>query len=309
MKNKLNAELDALLQKFVIEHVVANGGGTLSLEQLNEYIGMFEYRFKEQLKRDFGGYSSDTMSIIVSELWGGQSPVKLKKLEHDDFAEIPMFRQMELLLQIIAEKGSLKLTSTKSLPVKVVKELYEVGVEEELVKIGLQNIYKEKDSRSIMMLRAIMDLMCVVKVQKGVMTITKNGEKLMKDRQLLLEHMVKCATTNYNQGYLDFYENENIGNIGVGYSLILLSKYGDKKRSHRFYADKYFAAFPIILIEARYSNKPINGTHVYSMRTWESLFYYMGLIDYEKKGFVINEEVDIMRCPIFEKLFEIQPPQ
>ncbi len=311
MKDNPNTELNAQLQRYIAERTAINGGGATSMAQLNEWIGEFMQGYNSRTMRDFSGYSPNSMSIIISVLWDEQSPVKLKRLNPDDFAELPMFRQLECLLHILAEKGSLKLTKTKALPPRVVKALYEVGAGEEMVISGLQKINKEIDSRTVMMLRAIMDIMRVVKVQKGIMTLTKSGEKLMKDRQLLLEHMVKCATTNYNQAYLDFFESDNIGSMGVGYSLILLSKYGDKERPYRFYAQKYFAAFPALLMEAQdnYSSKEEYGAYIYLARTWENLFYSMGLIDYKKSGSYLDEEVTITRCPIFEKLFEILPPR
>lgn len=69
-----------------------------------------------------------------------------------------------------------------------------------------------------------------------------------------------------------------------GFSLILLSKYGNQKRSYRFYAEKYFKAFPDLMkgFDNQYGTVEEQGAFCCSIRTFERFMLHLGLIEIEK---------------------------
>ncbi len=51
----------------------------------------------------------------------------------------------------------------------------------------------------------------------------------------------------FNWASLDGYGNSRAGQFGIGYTLLLLKKYGNEFRKPKFYFDKYLFAFPALL--------------------------------------------------------------
>jgi len=55
--------------------------------------------------------------------------IGLNRLDEDDLEQIPILRQVVCLCRFISEEnGTLKLTNTGNLPLKVVREMYLTGV-------------------------------------------------------------------------------------------------------------------------------------------------------------------------------------
>ena len=73
---------------------------------------------------------------------------------------------------------------------------------------------------------------------------------------------------HYNTGWLDLYEDNEVGNLGRLYSLWLLHHYGVDWRDTRFYADEYSRAFPML-----------NAGHGYEYRVFNRLFRFIGLCE------------------------------
>ena len=80
----------------------------------------------------FDGYTPEQVYATVFGLWGEKSIVKIKKMSEEDLNAIPLFRQIRYVIDFLLREGKIKLTVTKSIPSKLVKELYELGVKEYL---------------------------------------------------------------------------------------------------------------------------------------------------------------------------------
>ena len=115
-------------------------------------------------------------------------------------------------------------------------------------------------------------------------------------------------TCQYNFAYFDGYENETIGQLANGFSLILVSKYGNQKRSYRFFADKYFKAFPDLLKndDLNYFPTEKSSAQCYSLRTFERYMLYFGLIEIEQTKYP-EQEIYILKSPLFDRVIEIVP--
>ncbi len=98
--------------------------------------------------------------------------------------------------------------------------------------------------------------------------------------------------------------------MGCGFSLILLNKYGKEVRDERFYAEKYFDAYPMLKADV----EPTYGTieeyvfSCYSYRMIEQFGLLTGIISIENDR-RFRELRQIRTTELFERLIEIVPPK
>ena len=167
-----------------------------------------------------------------------------------------------------------------------ISEIYKQGVPCEYIEKSGCKIRLEAECLTVELTHILAKLTKVVKEQKGVMTLTKNGEKLINDNQALLELMIKKFTTDFNFAYFDRCESDEIALLGNGFALILLSKYGNKKCSYRFYAEKYSIAFPMLLgnITPSMASFDFLIASCYERRIFDVYLANFGLIEREETG-------------------------
>lgn len=301
--------LNEELQKYITE-CEKRYGPAPSLDVLNLWIGEYMQKRNSSALAQFDGYSPTDMFAIIHGLWGADSPVKMRKLSDEDLSTIPLFCQVKYITDILLKEGKIKLTATKAIPPKIVKEVYELGVREWMIDEGHSKLMKEIDSQSVILTHIMLKIMKIIKEQKGVMTLTKSGEKVAKDSKNLFEELLLSFTCRFNFAYFDGYGNESVGGMANGFSLILLSKYGDQKRSYKFYAEKYFKAFPDLLngFDSQYRTIEEQGANCYSIRTFERFMLHFGLIEIEKTKHPENE-VYITKSQLFDKMIQVSPPK
>jgi len=108
----------------------------------------------------------------------------------------------------------------------------------------------------------------------------------------LLLNIFKTFGQKFNWAYFDGYGENNIGQLGFGFSLILLSKYGDKRQIDRFYSKKYFQAFPDLKDNMTKTNYGIGRpSDCYSIRTFDRFLDYFGLIKIDTDKFITKTEL------------------
>ncbi len=108
---------------------------------------------------------------------------------------------------------------------------------------------------------------------------------------------------NFSWAYYDGFENTDIAQVGYGFTLVLLSKYGNQKRLDTFYAEKYFKAFPALETLER------NPSRCYSIRSFDRFLDYFGLIRIESKDAIMQSIKHISKTDLFDKLINIVPPK
>lgn len=259
---------------------------------------------------EFEGYSPSEMNQILHFTFGENSPVKLQKIAESDYQKIPILMQIKYLTNLIDKVGEIKLTNKGFLPVKVVAELYQQGfLKDEFIEKGIYKLYKETDSMSVNLTRILIELAGLSKKRTGKLSLTKKGQKAIRDDFQLLKTIFETFTTKFNWAYYDGYGENHIGQLGYRFSLILLSKYGQKKRPDSFYAEKYFKAYPQLLdsIESMYGTLKNYVTHCYSIRTFDRFLDYFGVIkiDKDRKGF--DSTKYITKTDLFDKLIKVLP--
>ena len=311
MKMNPHAELNAQLQRYIAERILIKGGEAQSGEELNLWIAEFMENYNSRIITEFEGYSPEQMACIIQNLWEENCLVKFKRLDDSDFEQIPIFRQLKCLVEILKRDGKIKLTATGALPVKLLTEIYKQGVPCKYIEKNGCKIRLEAECVTVELTHILAKLTKIIKEQKGVMTLTKSGEKLIKDNQALLELMIKKFTTEFNFAYFDHFESDNTAGVGNGFSLILVSKYGNEPRSYKFYAEKYFAAFPMLVADfSSYDTPPeYLAARCYEMRTFDIYLENFGLVERKEEGSVMDRTNDIIlkKSPLFDKLLQIDP--
>jgi len=280
------------------------------LKDIQKHIDKVMNEQNSQSIPEFEGYSPFEMHHLLQFTFESNSPISFQKLSDSDYREIPMLSQIKFFLNLIKESGELKLTAKGFLPTKVVKEIYNRGfLEESQFKSEISQLYKESDSVTVNLTRLLAELSGLTKKRNGKLSLTKNGEKLSSDNSKLLDLIFKTMTTKFNWAYYDLYCEDQIGQLGYGFSLILLSKYGKEKRLDSFYAEKYFKAFPQLLelVEPSYGTLETYSANCYSIRTFERFLDYFGLIDIEIQGKLPDRNIFITKTRLLDKLIKVRP--
>lgn len=270
---------------------------------------------EEQNRRSvpqFEGYSPHEMNIILHDTFGANSPIQLQKLSTEDYDQIPIIKQVKYLCSIIEKAGFIKLTAKGFLPTKIVAELYAQGfIKDDYIDEAYYKLYRETDSGSIHLTRILIELTGIAKKRLGKLSLTKNGQKVLKDNFDLYKLLFDTFRNKFNWCYFDRFEDRLIGPLGFGFTLILLSKYGGKPRSDIFYAEKYLKAFPALLdgLKPVYHTVEDYAAGCYSIRTFERFVNYFGLVSLKKEGVIIKHIVTVQKTPLLDKLFKIKAPE
>lgn len=280
------------------------------IEELQNHINKIMNEQNNQGLPDFEGYSPTEMQFILHNTFSENSPIKLLKLTELDYKRIPILNQIKYLLKLIENHGELKLTNKGFLPTKIVSDIYNQGfIKDELIESGISKLYKETDSITINLTRILIEISGLVKKRNNKLSLTKNGKSLVNNDFKLLSLIFTIFGSKFNWAYYDGYGENSIGQVGFGFSLILLGKYGTSRRIDKFYSDKYFKAFPDSINEIEdieYRTKEKSARSCYSLRTFDRFLDYFGLIKIETKK-KWDAEKFITKTELFDRLIKSTP--
>ncbi|HOG04997.1 MAG TPA: hypothetical protein PK978_02025 [Paludibacter sp.] len=282
----------------------------MNLQDIQRHI---EQAIKGQNNRpitEFEGYSPSEMLKILYFTFAIDNPLQLQKLSDTDYKKIPILNQIKYLINLIDKNGEIKLTNKGFLPTKIVSDLYSQGfLKDELIESGISKLYKETDSMTINLTRILIELAGLAKKRNGQLSLTKLSRKILGNNEELLRQIFLTFAKKFNWAYYDGYGENQIGQFGYGFSLILLSKYGQEKRLNSFYAEKYFKAFPQLLdsVKPNYDTLERYSTNCYSIRTFDRFLDYFGLINIEKEGKEFDSNIYISKTDIYDRLIKCTP--
>ena len=278
------------------------------LERLKKYVEQLIQEENNKSIPDFEGYSPIEMSHILDHPFDNNSPIQLIETGEVDYNNMPLLSQIKHLLQIVEENGELKLTAKGFLPTKVVAEIYHQGfIKNQFIELGISKLYKETDALGVHLTRLIAELSGLVKKRHKKMSLTKKGKVELNDNFKLFKSIFTAYTTKFNWAYNDGFGENDIGQLGFGFSLILLNKYGSEKQRNHFYTEKYFKAFPKLL-ELNEQSGNDSSYRCYSVRTFDRFLEYFGFIKIVKKS-PWDSINSIEKTDRFDKLIKIIPPK
>lgn len=279
----------------------------LTLEELQNNLNIYMQQQNNRSMPEFEGYSPYEMQRILYNTFDQYSLIKLKRLQEDDYKLIPIINQVKYLANIVSRAGEIKLTNKGFLPTKVVAELYNQGfMKEYYIEKGFLKLYKEMDSAGVHVTHVLLTLSGLVKKRNNKISLTKNGEKILSDDCELFRLILKTYVEKFNWAHLDYYGDNKVGQLGFGFSLILLNKYGNEKRIDTFYSQKYFNAYPTLLYnisDNTYSPKERYAANCYSVRTFDRFLNFFGCITIEEERKMDSKKY-ITKTEIFNKMFE-----
>ncbi len=282
----------------------------MDLKDIQKHIDQVMSEQNNRSIPEFEGYSPFEMHKILHFTLAIDSPLRLQKLPEADYKKIPILNLIKYLTDLIEENGEIKLTNKGFLPTKVVSDIYQQGfLKEEHIEKGISKLYKETDSMTVNLSRILIELAGLAKKRNGKLSLTKSSKKILGDNEEFLRQILLTFTNKFTWAYYDGYGENQIGQLGYGFSLILLSKYGHLKRLDSFYAEKYFKAYPKLLdsVEPTYGTLESYAARCYSIRIFERFLDYFGLItiNEEKKG--LDSIKFITKTELFDRLINVRP--
>ena len=286
--------ITAQLQAWINQ--MQSAGKVVDIDALNHHLAeMMTVQNSTPIDR-FNGFTSEQMhQMIYSPLEKG-CPVQLRTLTDSQLNDIPLMRQVLHLMDIL-DKSELKLTAKGYIPPKIVEELYQMGTHS-----WNTDWYKQKSepkTEEIRVLRVVLKECGLVKTRTGKMSLTSKGKRLLINRNELLRVVMLFLLRDYNTGWLDLWDDTDVGNLGRMYSLWLLHHYGKEWRHTDFYAGEYSRAFPTLA-----------NAHAYGYRVFNRLFHLIGLCDVnereEDRGPGFWERV--IKTDVLDMMFEFLEP-
>lgn len=269
-----------------------------NLDDLNKELQKRANAHNKSALADFEGLSPEQMKQLHYDFPTGKSPLVMNKLHENELKNCPLLMQVRFLIDKMKGGKEIKLTKTGALPTKLVKEIYGLGyLKNEFIEVGINKLYKESDVMEISITHILLEMSSLSKKRNGKFSLTKKGEKHAADGNVILKEIMTTLFYKFNWGYFDGYESENIGRINPAFSLYLLKKHGNKKRSVNFYTEKYFNAFPQLKTES-------DSDQCYVTRTFERYFYFMGFIKKERKDFL--DPIKLEKTTFFDQLFSLE---
>ncbi|CAG2532822.1 hypothetical protein MAR621_03016 [Maribacter dokdonensis] len=283
----------------------------MDIKDIQRHIDQVMNEQNNRSIQEFEGYSPFEMHHILNLTFETNSPISFQKLADSDYATIPIHNQIKYYLDLIKKTCEIKLTAKGFLPVKIVKDIYAQGyLEEPLFATGTYQLYKESDSMTVNLTRLLGELSGLTKKRNGKLSLTKKGENITSDNFELFKLIFKTITTKFNWAYYDGYGDNQIGQLGFGFSLVLLHIYGETKRQDTFYVEKYFNAFPDLVDSlplSDFATPTEQATSCYSLRTFDRFLDYFGLVQIKTVGEKWKPDKYIIKTDIFDKLIKVRP--
>jgi hypothetical protein len=262
---------------------------------------------------EFCGLTPNEMNRLLYEPFGSNSVLSFQEsINNETLDQIPFFRLTEEFVKLVHREKHIKLTPLGALTKKVMVELYEYKfIPEYLIEIGISKLWKEQDSISIMTARYNAQLAGIVKKSKGKISLTKLGEKLLKpeNRLELFKAIFNSFSTEFNWGFMDGYPEAPVGQLGFGFTIYLLERYGSIERPSQFYSEKYLKAFPkfIYNFEDRiFSNKEDGFHQCYCLRTFERFLEWYGFVTISKERKLLLDNQKVKTTELFRQVFKLE---
>lgn len=243
---------------------------------------------------DFDGLSRSDMYQL---LYGEFQDSVIRVADHESaHKEVPIVQMVDALLAEIDPESGLKLTAAGYLPPATVKRLYARQVlTDDLIEHGISKLMGESSSLVISTIRTIAEFSGLLRKRHGRLLVTKKGARFGTDATAT-SILLSTFGEKYNLAYADGFPSPDIAQVGYRYSLYLLKKYGDEPRAGKFYAERYFRAFPMLVTESD------SDYRCYRVRTFDRFLSYFGFCAAGDLG-----GGDIEKTPLVDRYIQHNP--
>lgn len=257
------------------------------------------------------GISHVDINFFTHFTFSAGSPIALEQqLPTEQLLDVPFFKFYVRFLQDLQAAQPLKLTQKGNLNRKFVHQLYDHRIlPSKYIDDGTLKLQKEEDWAPPHYSHILAKMGGIIKKYKGKLSLTKKGEKLLKDIPNLYKNLLDIYTNKFNWAYIS-YNPESVGQYGWAFLLFLLLKHGTEEQPTRFYTMKYRMAFPQLMNAFEHND-------YYSMedrfmdcvesRFFNSFCNFFGLatIRKEKKTEGYGFNYFVQKTPLADKIFKL----
>lgn len=291
--------------------------GTIKTEEdLNAFIGKMMTQYNNDPRDDAEGLSPLLLHQLLGLLFKPGTIMTLNPDIPDELALTAPFVKMCMhILNAIPDDKPLKLTATGALPRWLVQEVYQTGVLPEFyIEAGLQSLQKELDWNQLHLARITCEIAGLARQgkgkDKGKWILTRLGKKLRNNPPALLNLLFLTWNDRLNWGALDYYPSDTAAQLGFGFSLFLLHKYGEVLNDTDFYTQKFISAFPMALEDFNaFGDREYFFSDCYKNRTFGRSLLPFGLVDIQSSGIKFHAEYKEMVTvtPLFKAFIVVDP--
>lgn len=256
------------------------------------------------------GLTNNEFFQLLFHPYDEKSPLRFRETIDDDTLDhVPLFKLMEDFLVLLQREKSIKLSGADELiPRKFVRELYDKRyLLDDYAGENTNKIMSETDAMFLFYGRAALRMAGIVRKVKGQLILTQKGQKLLTKgiRSDLFHIFMESYTQKINWTFDDFFTPVPVGQMGFGYILYLLIKFGDENRDIEFYGKKYLKAFPLTLnhFDDSFFPREIVFLNCLQVRSMERFCHWFGFVTFIQETDVEgNETFYIRKTPILEKV-------
>jgi hypothetical protein len=250
---------------------------------------------------DFCGLSLTEMRGLLCFPFGEGSPLSIRRdIDDSTLDRIPFFRLVEETLRIIDRDGFIPLTEYGDLPSEALVELHSHKfIVDPYLDNATASLCQEENSKIFLTLHCVLAHINLVSNRNGGLVLTAVGQQLIRNklRLQLFEILLAAYTLRFHWAWNDRCPPFPVGQLGWGYSLYLLAKFGDRQRTIQFFADKYQKAFPTmldILGLQPYDRPEYFFVTSYSARCFRRFFEWFGFVALEKPDPIVEPETQVV---------------
>lgn len=281
------------------------------LEDLQKHLNRLMNEQNSRPVPEFEGYSPAEMHSILHFTFERSSPISLQKLDAADYRKIPLLNQVKYLATLIEDKGELNLTKLGFFPLNVVADIYDLGlIKDKYFELRSPKQLREADVPAITLSRILLIISGLVKKRSNKLSLTKQGQKIIQNDDALTRLILRTYGEKFNWAFFDGFGENGIGQMGFGFSIILVSRYGQEWQRNCFYAQKYFNAFPDLLNvpDPPYTNTIDHCENCFSYRVFENFMRYFGLVEVKYEGELWKNNISVLKTDLFDKLISVEKP-
>jgi hypothetical protein len=259
---------------------------------------------------DFDGLTPEEAYAYVFEAYDpGKSPITFKEDVAPGLIEnIGLYRDGVAFLGLLKAQQPLKLTQKGNLPVASCRKLVEmnvVGSEADWFATGRAR--REQDCHRVHLINILCQMAGLTRKVRGNLRLTKHADSyLVGNRSLeIYKRLFLAYVTRFNWGYEDLYPEAGSIQAGSGFSIYLVSKYGDEPAEIGLYADKFAAAFPFVIDRFpgnSFQSPQEQFVRCYYLRTFERFLCRFGLVDARVDETGEDGAATIVKSDLFDNL-------
>lgn len=291
-----------IIDSFFEQHPEAKSG-RLTMDEINQLLVKYQQQLNNRPIKEFDGLSPTQMNGLLYHPLLPECILQYRETEEEYLEQVPLLTLSEILLKEIKNQEKLKLTTIGNLPLHVCKIL----INQSLIKWKYMELNKRINEDSIPYLWPLKQYLIeggLVKKQHNSLSLTKKGDIYLKqNKQFRFKHIFNYFSNRFHWGnFYDPYFNETCGQLGWAFSMILVSKYGDKTKDAHFYSNQIYQALGNQSLDVEKYND------IYAVRFFEFFCSWFGLIDYEIKRDIKSPYQDkyfVKKSMLFDKLFVV----